>query len=41
VLVGPEAEIKGDVTAPAMAVGAGAILHGRYEVGPKKSDGTV
>src|SRR5947209_3351333 len=28
VLVGPEAEIKGDVTAPTMAVGAGAILDG-------------
>jgi cytoskeletal protein CcmA (bactofilin family) len=36
VLVGPEAEIKGDVTAPAIAVGAGAILDGRYEIGMKK-----
>jgi hypothetical protein len=36
VLVGPEAEIKGDVTAPALAVGAGAILDGRYEIGKKK-----
>ena len=35
VLVGPEAEIKGDVTAPALAVGAGAILEGRYDIGPK------
>jgi hypothetical protein len=35
VLVGPDAEIKGDVTAPAMAVGAGAILDGRYEIGGK------
>jgi hypothetical protein len=35
VLVGPEAEIKGDVSAPTMAVGAGAILDGRYEIGPK------
>src|SRR3982750_3406749 len=35
VLVGPEAEIKGDVTAPALAVGAGAILDGRYHIGPK------
>src|ERR1700734_861110 len=26
VLVGPEAEIKGDVTAPTLAVGGGAIL---------------
>jgi len=32
VLVGPEAEIKGDVTAPAIAVGAGAVLAGRYEI---------
>ena len=35
VLVGPEAEIRGDVTAPSLAVGAGAILQGRYEIGPK------
>ena len=35
VLVGPEAEIKGDVTAPKLAVGAGAILDGKYEIGPK------
>jgi hypothetical protein len=35
VLVGPEAEIKGDVTAPAMAVGAGAILDGKYEIGAR------
>ena len=33
VLVSPEAEIKGDVTAPTIAVGAGAILDGRYEIG--------
>jgi hypothetical protein len=33
VLVGPEAEIKGDVTAPSMAVGAGAILEGQYNIG--------
>lgn len=38
VLVGPEAEIKGDVTAPAMAVGAGAILDGEYDIGPKKEE---
>jgi hypothetical protein len=37
VLVGPEAEIKGDVTAPALAVGAGAILEGRYAIGPKSN----
>ena len=35
VLVGPEAEIQGDVTAPALAVGAGAILKGRYEIGTR------
>ena len=34
VLVGPEAEIKGDVTAPTLAVGAGAILEGKYDIGP-------
>src|SRR5687768_847484 len=33
VLVGPEAEIKGDVTAPSLAVGAGAVLEGRYAIG--------
>ncbi|MGB7160710.1 MAG: polymer-forming cytoskeletal protein [Tepidisphaeraceae bacterium] len=33
VFVGPEAEIKGDIVAPAIAVGAGAILEGRYEIG--------
>ncbi len=33
VLVGPEAEIKGDVNAPTLAVGAGAVLDGFYEIG--------
>jgi hypothetical protein len=33
VFVGPEAEIKGDVTAPTLAVGAGAILDGQYNIG--------
>ena len=33
VLVGPEAEVKGDVVAPSLAVGAGAILDGKYEIG--------
>ena len=33
VLVGPEAEIKGDVTAPSLAVGAGAVLDGDYAIG--------
>jgi hypothetical protein len=34
VLVGPEAEIKGDVTAPTLAVGAGAVLNGKYDIRP-------
>jgi len=33
VLVGPEAELRGDVSAPSMAVGAGAILEGNYKIG--------
>jgi hypothetical protein len=36
VLVGPEAEVKGNVTAPSLAVGAGAVLEGRYMIGPQK-----
>lgn len=36
VLVGPEAEIKGNVTAPSLAVGAGAVLEGQYAIGPQK-----
>ena len=36
VLVGPEAEMKGDVTAPTIAVGAGATLEGKYAIGQKK-----
>jgi hypothetical protein len=35
VLIGPDAEVKGDVTAPTVAVGAGAVLEGHYEVGIK------
>jgi predicted acyltransferase (DUF342 family) len=35
VLVGPEAELRGDVTAPSLAVGAGAILEGQYKIGAK------
>jgi hypothetical protein len=34
VLVGPEAEVTGDVSAPILAVGAGAVLEGRYAIGP-------
>jgi hypothetical protein len=33
VLISPEAEVTGDVTAPALAVGAGAILEGEYRIG--------
>ena len=33
VLVGPDADLIGDVTAPALAVGAGAVLNGFYRVG--------
>jgi hypothetical protein len=33
VLVGPDAEIKGDVSAPTLAVGGGAILQGQYNIG--------
>ena len=36
VLIGPEAEVKGDVTAPTLAVGAGAVLEGQYEIGSKE-----
>jgi hypothetical protein len=37
VLVGPEAEIRGDVTAPTLAVGAGAVLEGKYRIGERAS----
>jgi len=37
ILVGPDAEIKGDVTAPTMAIGAGAVLDGNYRVGRDQS----
>ncbi|MDB5356014.1 MAG: Polymer-forming cytoskeletal [Phycisphaerales bacterium] len=36
VLVGPEAEIKGDVTAPSLGVGAGAMLEGHYQIGQER-----
>jgi hypothetical protein len=35
VLIGPDADVKGNVTAPSLAVGAGAVLEGYYEIGPK------
>jgi hypothetical protein len=46
VLIGPEAELKGNVTAPTIAVGAGAILDGKYTIGdqellPKFDDPTA
>ena len=34
VMVGPDAEIVGDVTAPTIAVGDGAVLEGRYDIRP-------
>ena len=36
VLIGPEADVRGDITAPSLAVGAGAVLEGRYEIGKKE-----
>ena len=33
ILVGPDAEIRGDVVAPTLAVGAGAVLEGNYRIG--------
>jgi predicted acyltransferase (DUF342 family) len=41
VMVGPEAEIRGDVTAPALAVGAGAILEGKYDIRPENGKGAT
>jgi len=38
ILIGPDAEVKGDVTAPSLAVGAGAVLEGRYLIGPRDAD---
>ena len=39
ILVGPDAEIKGDVLAPTLAVGAGAILEGNYRIGEAEVPG--
>jgi bactofilin len=33
VLVGPDAEIRGDITAPSLAVGEGASLQGYFRIG--------
>jgi cytoskeletal protein CcmA (bactofilin family) len=41
VLIGPEAEVKGNVTAPTLAVGAGAVLEGQYDIGPKQSQAST
>ncbi len=38
VLVGPEAEIKGSVTAPTIAIGAGAVLDGQYSIGQERKE---
>ena len=38
VLIGPEAEVKGDVKAPTLAVGAGAVLEGQYKIGWKDAE---
>ncbi len=32
VLVGPDADLIGDVTAPSLAIGAGAVLNGYYRI---------
>ena len=36
VLVGPEADLIGDVSAPTLAVGAGAVLNGHYRIGEQR-----
>ena len=36
VLIGPDADVKGNVSAPSLAVGAGAVLDGHYEIGTKE-----
>lgn len=36
VLVGPDADLIGDVTAPTLAVGAGAVLNGHYRIEGKR-----
>ena len=39
VFVSPEAEVRGDVTAPMIAIGAGAVLEGHYEIGTDQTTG--
>ena len=41
VLIGPDAELKGNVQAPSLAVGPGAILDGHYEIGTKANPSTT
>lgn len=41
ILVGPEADLIGDITAPTMAVGAGAVLEGNYRVGKPDRHGEL
>src|SRR4051812_25331339 len=38
VVVGPEGEVKGDVKAPPLAGGAGAVLEGQYKSGWKEGE---
>jgi hypothetical protein len=38
VLIGPDAEVKGDVSAPTLAVGAGAVLDGQYAIGKRDEE---
>lgn len=38
VLIGPEADLIGDVTAPTLAVGSGAVLNGFYRVGQAEQE---
>jgi hypothetical protein len=41
VLIGPEAEVKGNISAPTLAVGAGAVLEGHYEIGTKSDESSA
>jgi hypothetical protein len=39
VLVAPEAEIRGNITAPSVAIGEGAVLEGNWRIGGLGNDG--
>jgi hypothetical protein len=41
VLVAPEAQIHGDITAPSIAVGEGAVLEGNCRIGAGGDDGVT